>query len=363
MSVLKPVTLAMCCIVAAGAATFHASEATAQSRSGAAAMVEAVNAFLASLTPQQKTKAMMRFEDPERFNWNERPLADRKGVALKEMNEHQRHLALEVLKAGTGAAAYEEIQKVRSREPVLKEIRGPKDPNYALSDPDLYYWSIFGTPSANGTWGLRVEGHHVSVNLTFADGRIVSSSPLFLGARPADLTEARLEGSALKAAQPIPAAYAARSLSSVEDKARELVRSLDAQQRSVAIFDRLEKRDADMISGINNRRAAPLKRAGLEARRMTAQQRALLVDLVKTYLAFMPPEFAAAQAGILSGSRLDYVAFAWSGGTNRGEWHYYTVQGPTFLIDYAQARDNMTNHVHALWRDLGGDFGEGSLAK
>ena len=362
MSSLTPVMLAMSCIVAAWTTAFWAGEATAQPRSGAAT-AEAANTFLASLTPQQKVKAVMRFDDAERFNWNERPLADRKGLPLKEMNEHQRHLALELLKAGTGTAGYEEIQKIRSREPVLREIRGPKDPNYVLSDSDLYYWSIFGTPSANDTWGLRVEGHHISVNLTFVDGQLVSSAPLFLGARPGDLTEARLQGSALRAAEPIPAAYAARALSSVEDKARELVRSLDAQQRSIAIFDRPEKRDADMISGINNRKAAPLRQAGLEARRMTAPQKALLVDLVKAYLAFMPPDLAAAQASILSGSRLDDVAFAWSGGTNRGEWHYYTVQGPTFLIDYAQARNNMTNHVHALWRDLSGDFGEGSLAK
>ena len=37
------------------------------------------------------------------------------------------------------------------------------------------------------------------------------------------------------------------------------------------------------------------------------------------------------------------------------ERHYYRVQGPTFLIEYNNTQNN-ANHVHSMWRNLGGDF-------
>jgi hypothetical protein len=36
-------------------------------------MVQAANAFLASLTPQQRSKAVLSFDDQERFVWQEAP--------------------------------------------------------------------------------------------------------------------------------------------------------------------------------------------------------------------------------------------------------------------------------------------------
>ena len=38
-------------------------------------------------------------------------------------------------------------------------------------DPEKYYFSIFGEPKDTGTWGFRVEGHHLSLNFTVAAGR------------------------------------------------------------------------------------------------------------------------------------------------------------------------------------------------
>ena len=56
----------------------------------------------------------------------------------------------------------------------------------------------------------------------------------------------------------------------------------------------------------------------------------------------------------------DKVHFAWAGNTERGAGHYYRVQGPTFLLEYDNTQ-NDANHVHAVWRDFEGDFGEDIL--
>jgi len=48
--------------------------------------------------------------------------------------------------------------------------------------------------------------------------------------------------------------------------------------------------------------------------------------------------------------------FAWSGGEQRGEGHYYRIQSPTFLVEFDDTQDH-ANHIHSVWRDFDGDFG------
>ena len=54
------------------------------------------------------------------------------------------------------------------------------------------------------------------------------------------------------------------------------------------------------------------------------------------------------------------IYFAWSGGINRDDPHYYRIQTPSFLIELDDAQDE-ANHVHSVWRDLTGDFGQDLL--
>jgi hypothetical protein len=330
-----------------------ASTAGAQARS-AAAMATAANAFAASLTPDQKTRAMLRFDEADRFNWQESP-GPRKGLALRDMTEPQRKLAMELWRTGVGDTGLQTIQVLRNREPVLSAMQ-QTDQGRALRHPDLYYFSIYGTPSANGTWGWRVEGHHMSLNFTLAKG-VISNAPLFLGSQPADLAAAGLKGPAAEAADRIPAAEN-RALAAEEDRARELVQSLDPKQRAIAVFDRPEKRDADMLTGISTRSVKQLNPPGLSARQMTAEQKKLLTSLVEVYLTRMPPDVAAdRRSKLLSGANLDAIAFSWAGGTERGQAHNYVIQSPLFLVEYAQSRNNLTGHIHTIWRDLENDFG------
>src|SRR5262249_15844928 len=47
-------------------------------------------------------------------------------------------------------------------------------------------------------------------------------------------------------------------------------------------------------------------------------------------------------------------------GVNKGDPHYYRVQSPAFLIEYDNTQNN-ANHIHSVWRDFNGDFGEDLL--
>ena len=330
------------------------TEAGAQVKT-AAAMGQAATAFLASLTPEQRAKAVMSFDHEERFVWQESP-GVRSGVVLRELNDAQKKLAMDLLRTGVGDGGYQRIQMSMAREPVLSALQKAPE-GQALRDPALFYITIFGAPSAANPWGWTFEGHHISTHFT-VHGNQVAATPMFLGSQPNDLPAARLEGPAQAAAAKIPASLAGRIMGPEEDKARALVQSLDAKQRAIAVFDRTEKRDADMLTGINTRRVKPLGSSGLPVRQMNAQQKAMLVALVDEYLTRIPGDVAAERhRRLLEGAALDEITFQWAGGTDSGQAHAYIVQGPTFLIEYAQNRNNAVGHVHTLWRDFNGDFG------
>jgi hypothetical protein len=337
------------------------ADAAAQAGS-AAAIREATNTFLAALTPVQRADATMPFNHGERFNWNESP-GPRLGVGFRDLNESQRQLAMDLVETSAGEAGLHKILMSIAREPVLAASR--EDPVWsAARQTDLFWVAVFGTPSANEPWGWRFEGHHLSANFTI-DGDNISNTPFFIGAQPNDLS-ADMNEAQRQAADQIPPELAGRMLPGEEDKARALMQSLDAAQRAIGIVEQTEPygngrsggRVADMLTGINNMQTTPLDPPGLLASEMTPTQKALLVTLVEEYLTRMPDDVAAdRRSRLLEGSALDAIAFRWHGSIVNGEAHNYTIQGPTFIIEYAQSRGDAVNHVHTTWREFEGDFG------
>ena len=70
-----------------------------------------------------------------------------------------------------------------SLEDVLKVMENAKE---EYRNPEKYYFSIFGTPAPSGTWGYRVEGHHLSQNYTVTNGEVICA-PSFFGSNPAEV--------------------------------------------------------------------------------------------------------------------------------------------------------------------------------
>jgi uncharacterized protein DUF3500 len=305
----------------------------------AAAMAESANKFLSTLSAEQKSKAVFGFEDQQRFDWHFIPRA-RKGLPFKELNEEQRKIATEFMKTGLSSMGYQKATTIMSLEPVLKVLEKGSGPT---RDPELYYFSIFGEPSIKNIWGWRLEGHHLSLNFTVVRGELLANTPLFFGANPAEVKEGPRQG--------------LRVLAAEEDRGRELIKALDEKQSAVAIFDKTAPRD--IVTG-NSKKADPLKPEGVAASQMNKKQKDLLNKLIEEYFSRMPQDIADERRKKVQAAGIDKVYFAWAGGTNSGEPHYYRVQGPTFLIEYDDTQNN-ANHIHTTWRDFNGDFGEDLL--
>jgi len=304
----------------------------------ASVMTEAANRFLASLTPEQKAKATFKFEDAERMNWFFVPI-ERKGLQLREMQPHQKHLATALLSAGLSQSGYFKAVTIMSLEDILKIME--KD-NGERRNPEKYHVSIFGTPGDDATWGYRIEGHHLSQNFTVVRGKVIAG-PSFYGTNPAEVREGPRTG--------------LRVLSAEEDLGRDLVKALDAEQQKTAIFDKTAPKD---IITMNSRKAAIEGQAsGILASKLNSAQFGKLNALIQEYTRNVPEQVAAAREDLIKKAGKN-IWFAWAGGMNKGDPHYYRVQAASFLIEYDNTQ-NGANHVHSVWRELTGDWGEDLL--
>jgi hypothetical protein len=304
----------------------------------ASVMTEAANRFLASLTPEQRAKATFQLGDEERMHWFYVPI-ERKGLPLREMSPYQKHLASALLAAGLSQTGYIKAVTIMSLEDVLRIME--KDSG-ERRNPEKYYFSIFGTPSETAAWGYRVEGHHLSQNYTIVNGRVVDG-PSFFGSNPAEVRIGPRAG--------------LRVLAAEEDLGRDVIASLDPAQRKLAIVEGEVPKD---ILTTNSRKAALSGQPnGIPASKMTSAQFDKLQALLAEYANNVPGTVAQAREEQVRKAGRN-VWFAWSGGVAKGDPHYYRVQTSSFLIEYDDTQDN-ANHIHSVWRDFNGDWGEDLL--
>ena len=318
------------------------SNHTLRAHPAADEMAAAAKKFLSSLSSEQKAKATFDLSSDERLNWHFVP-KERNGITLKDMTPEQRQLALALLASGLSSHGYQKATNIMSLENILAEMEGPT--RRFPRDPILYHVFIFGQPDAKGTWGWRFEGHHFSSSFTIVDGKFFASTPSFLGTNPGEVRQGPRQG--------------LRVLGAEEDLARELIKSLNADQRTVAIFDATAPKE---IFTEAKRRVEALEAKGIAASKLDKKQRALLMKLIEEYVNRVRPELAREDLKKIKKAGEDKILFAWAGGIEKGEGHYYRVQGPTFLLEYDNTQNN-NNHVHAAWRDFQGDFGADILGK
>lgn len=321
---MRPARIAVAALILGGAAAVPPPAPDAAAARG----------FVNALRPALAAQCVRPFDDVDRTSWSYLP-GRRVGISLAQMNDAERRAAHAMLRAALSDRGYEKAQGVLVLEGILREIEAFGS---LRRDPDLYYLTIFGTPSDGAPWGWRFEGHHLSLNFSSATGKIVAATPAFFGANPARVEKGPKAG--------------LRVLGAEEDLARSLLASLDAGQRRLAVISSTTPSDIILRPG---RQSVPAPE-GLSAREMTPAQKAALKTLLEEYLGNMREDVARAQREKIEKAGIDAIRFAWAGGDRPGQGHYYRLQGPTFLVEYDNTQDG-ANHVHSVFRDLQSDFG------
>lgn len=371
--------------------TMATNDANVLTDKGARALVErmgeAASDFLASLATDQRAKAVFDFVDEEeRTGWYYTP-TERRGLPLVEMDRRQQRLAHTLVATGLSRAGYVTASTIMGLETTLDALEGWRWPGRGR-DPALYHVSIFGEISPKEPWGWRFEGHHISLNYTIVEGRIIAPTPTFFGANPAEAG--------------LGAVGTLRPLAGVEDLARELLRTLSEEQRLAVVIspaapsdivtgnrpkveegalplpseilrglpftdagrERFERRQKEL--GLTEQYLDALRFSsapkGLPASTMNAAQHEVLTALIRQYIDRMPEEIAEIEIEKLRRHGFEGVHFAWAGGLERRQPNYYRLQAPRFLVEYDNTQ-NDANHIHSVWRDPINDFGANLLAR
>lgn len=324
----------------AGAVTVQ----TLQNGRAVETMTAAAGDFLASLPEAQQAQATFAFDSDERSRHHFIPpeVFERRGVSYADLGFEQKVRAQDLLRSGLSRRGYLTAQQIMEVEGILGVLVEGEGRRF-LRDPEAYWVSVFGTPSTAGTWGWRWEGHHLSLHFTVVDGAVTVSTPTFLGANPATVPSGARKG--------------LRAMEAQEDTARDLLASLDADQRAAAIFD--DVAPTNVVTGADLV-VDPLDPIGVRGADLSADQQEMLMAVVDSYVGLMADDIAELRRAAVAEGGIDDTWFAWAGPTERGEVAYYRVQGPNFLIEFDNTQED-PNHIHAAFRDFDGDLGRDLL--
>jgi hypothetical protein len=271
----------------------------------------------------------------------------RKGPTFHNFNEEQKNSAIQLLKASISEEGYRKASEIMELEKALYKIENNQnyvpDGTTSYRDPLNYHFCIFGNPSDKGFWGWRFEGHHLSLNFTSSENKIVSSTPSFMGTNPAIVN---VEGFEHK-----------QVLKLETELGFKLVNSLSKEQLKVARFSETAPRE---IITENHRNAHNIEPKGISYSDFSDSQKATFMELLNVYINNYEDGFAEEFRNKITKAGIENLSFAWAGGLKPGEGHYYRIQGPMLLIEYDNTQNN-ANHVHSVVRDLTNDWADDLL--
>lgn len=282
----------------------------------------------------KKADVLFDFDSLERFNFRWVP-ANRKGIRLDEMTVKQQHALSSIFRTVLSEDGEKKVDAIIATEAALGAITNSPD----YRDSGKYYTTVFGQPGA-GKWGLRFEGHHLSVNLTFTGSELISGTPLFLGANPETISSGPDQG--------------LRALKLEVDEAKILFNSLTDSQKKKA--EGSGEWFAGFLTDAGSRRADLGKPSGIPATELSDAQQKQLRKLIAAYVNTLNHAYASNYLAREVKNDWNNVHFFWKGGTAEGENFYYRIAGKRLFIEHDAHAG--AKHIHAIWRDAGSDFGD-----
>ena len=311
-------------------------------------MREAAEAFLDSLSAEQRAKTLFPIDTDEWRKWsNIHPTLMRHGTPLFEMNDHQRDCAFALMRESLSQHGFEEALNVMHLNETVLEMTGRLN-EYG---EDLYWLSIMGKPSSTEPWGWQWDGHHLIINY-FILGDQVVVTPNFLGAEPVHAKTGKYAG--------------LRIFQDDEERGLALARSFSAAQRAQAVIAPGTSGD-DFTTAFRDNLV--LDYAGIRYEALSGGQHDLLLDVIGYHVARMHSGHADIKMKEVK-DHLQETHFCWMGGIADDSTFYYRVQSPVIIIEFDHQRGiafrehtkPYKDHIHVIIRTPNGnDYGKDLL--
>jgi len=312
-------------------------------------MRQAALALIDVLSEEQQERLRFPVDDDEWRNWANIHRFPREGVSVDEMTPAQREAAYGLLEASLSAKGYGTSRDIMRLNHHLAELVD----NFDEYGEHLYWFTIFGEPSATEPWGWQIDGHHLVINY-FVLGDQVVMTPTFMGSEPITAASGKYAGTTI--------------LEVEQDLAVDLMAALDPEQRSEALLSSAKTRGENLAEMFRDNIDVPLE--GLAATRLDRAQREKLLALIETYVGNMDEGHAAVKMDEVR-AHLDRTYFAWKGEVGPDAVFYYRIVSPVLYIEFdhqgptalSGPRNVATrNHIHTVVRTPNGnDYGRDLL--
>lgn len=299
------------------------------------------NAFIESLSADQKKELLRPFSDTQRTNWDFVPREDRTGIRIGYLSAVQLNKFYDLVLATAGDITLEKIKNVRKHEAILRGIENrPIDDKYR--DTTKYFIQLFGMNDGDKTWGWKFEGHHICINYVIKDEKVYSATPNVHCSNPAVVLKGAQEGYVL--------------LKPERDMAKAFLDGLTAEQKTKAITSTETPKE---IINYKPRKAVLDNFSGLNFGQLSPAQQTKFKELVHLYVTRASKFFVKDIEARIAKAGWDKWSFIWMGSEDvtPGHTHYYRLQSPEFIIEYDNFQNN-GNHVHSIFRDVKNDFGD-----
>ncbi|MFE2311746.1 DUF3500 domain-containing protein [Streptomyces sp. NPDC059441] len=328
-----------------------------------AQVVAAADAFLATLSDEQKDTALYDFDDAaKKTGWSNfpTPVVARNGLKLGDLTDEQQAAALKVMEAALSKKGYEELVEIRKADDYLASLP-PRTPTPPTGTPTAtptggggrppgggganfgsqwYYISFFGKPSRTGEFTVQYGGHHAAYNLTYA-GKNVSISPT------------------LTAVEPMQFDWEDMFYAPLEDKRTATIGAIQSLTADELTAAEIDGSFDDLYLGPGHDGPFPAQPEGVLVSSLTKKQRAKVTAMLRAWVDDLD-EKAAGRLLTKYVSQYDKTYIGWSGGTTLdNNQTYVRLDGPSAWVEFSNQPGASTDgvHQHTIFRDETADYG------
>lgn len=361
--------------------------ATAGSDSSAVeSVVTAANAYLATLSDDQVAQTVLDLTNDNAAAWSNLPCGSscRNGVEFSTLSDEQLSAANAVLQAALNTSegvGLDQVMQILAADDVLNAAQasgtgsssgtggggtpsgdapsgapsgGGGDQSGAPGgggdagggggySSGTYFLAFLGQPSVDGTWMLQFGGHHLAVNITYADGAVEGASPFFIGVEPTSWTAD--DGTS----------YA--PLDIMKDAVQAMITSLSSDQLQQA---KLSESFTDVLLGPDADGDFPQTKGGIAVSELSDEQKALVLAAITPWASIVDNQTSEDLLATYE-SELDQTYISYSGTTElTTQGDYIRIDGPSVWIEFV-CQDGVVFsnqiHYHTVYRDHTRDYG------
>lgn len=277
-------------------------------------MKNAVNAFLSSLSPEQKAICTFPIESDEWRRWSniDIGLYKRTGLCLEAISQPQKDLAFDMLKESLSAQGIKKAKDIMQMEAHLAYLTN----QFQVYGADKYWLTFMGTPSDTEPWGWQLDGHHLIINCFILGDQMVMT-PLFMGSEPTHIETGEHKG--------------LRTFEKEEASGFAFYASLTSEQKGKALIWNKKDHDFNQTEGFHDNEILP--QTGLWATELSKSQKKALLQLIKLYVSNMRDGHAKIKMKEVR-AHLSETTFTWIQGDLVNGPFYYRIHSPVILIEF-----------------------------